>query len=41
MIAIKDVYNVTATDADGNQIVINLQVQVQGPDGIIASWNIQ
>lgn len=40
VIVIKDVYNVTATDADGNEYVIALQVWVQGPDGVIASWNI-
>ena len=41
IVAIKDIYNVTATDADGNEIVIDLQVQVQGEDGLIASWNIK
>ena len=40
IVSIKDVYDVTAVDAEGNLILIDLQVQVQGPEGLIASWNI-
>lgn len=40
VVSIKDVYDVTAVDSEGNVILLDLQVQVQGPDGLIASWNI-
>ena len=40
VVAIKDVYEVTATDENGNEILIDLQVWVQGEDGLISVWNI-
>ena len=40
LVAIKDTYLVTGTDANGNEFIIALQVEVQGEDGLIAKWNI-
>jgi len=40
LISIIDIYDITAIDASGNVIVIDLQVLVQGEEGLIASWNI-
>ena len=40
VVSIKDVYDVTATDADGNEYLIDLQVFVEGEDGTIANWSI-
>lgn len=40
LISIIDIYDITAIDASGNVILIDLQVLVQGEDGLIASWNI-
>ena len=40
LVAVKDIYKVAAVDEDGNTIVYDMQVVVQGPSGIISSWNI-
>ena len=41
VVSIKDVYDVTATDEDGNEIVIDLQVWLQGENGLVATWIIK
>jgi len=41
VISVKDVFNVTATDSDGNPLNVSLQVWVEDETGIINSWNLQ
>ena len=40
VVSVKDVYQVTAIDADGNETVIDLQVWIEGENGLIASWGL-
>ena len=41
LISVKDVYTVTATDDEGNNQVIALQVWVGDENGVIATWNLR
>ena len=41
LFSVKDTYQVTATDDEGNNQVIALQVWVGGADGEINTWNLQ
>ncbi|MEE8465292.1 MAG: hypothetical protein V3S68_02375, partial [Dehalococcoidia bacterium] len=40
LISIKDVYDVIAVDEDGYVVLFDLEVWVQGEEGLIANWSI-
>jgi len=40
LVSVKDVYDVTAVDADGNALVIALQVWIGDQNGVINTWNL-
>ena len=41
LVSVRDVHNVTATDENGNVIVIDLQLWVGAAEGLIDTWNIR
>ncbi len=41
LISVKDVYTVTATDDEGNNQVISMEVWVADESGVIDTWNLQ
>jgi len=41
LVSVKDVYDVTATDEEGNQQLISLQVWISDELGVVHAWNLQ
>ena len=40
LVSVKDVYDVTAVDENGNAIVVELQVWIGDQNGVINTWNL-
>lgn len=40
VVSVKDVYRVIAVDASGNEIVVGIQVWIEGENGVIANWGL-
>ena len=41
LVSVKDVYNVTATDDQGNQVLISAQVWIGDENGVVSTWTLQ